>query len=157
MIDSQPTVRGGLELTFRPEGRFRSATVLTIFALLLLGGLAWLARPFSLEGFLLGLFHFGVFPAGLALIALKFWLGKERVTIESGTVTIQSSVLGLGKTRRIPCREVIAVKASGTGTSYEIHVVVNDGRKWPAATSIRTQNDAVSAADAMMRAITVGR
>lgn len=96
-------------------------------------------------------------PAALVVLALKFWFGSERVTIENGEVVTRSSMLRVGKTRRIPCRDVMAVKVTGAGTNYEIQVVSNDGRKWSALTSIRSRDDAVWAADEMKRAIRIGR
>jgi hypothetical protein len=154
MILIRPTVRGGTELAF-PSGDTRAGTVLMCFSVLLAGGI-WYVSAWPV-GFLLAMLHFGLLPCFLLVIALKFWFGKETVTIENGTVTFRSGVLGIRWTRHILCMDIAEVKMVKVPTCYEVRVVCRDGLIRRAATCLRNQEDAVATVAEIKRAVGINR
>src|SRR5207247_9135240 len=63
--------------------------------------------------------------AALLFAVIMLWLLRRRVTIENRLVTIRSSVLGIARTREIPCADISDLKlgigmqsGGGEGTPY---------------------------------------
>lgn len=94
------TRRGGVEYTFRPAVSLKAAVGLSLLAVAVCAGSAWLwmwleeAGPFALIPAAIG--------ALLLLATAVVWTFKSRVLVERGTISVRTSLLGIPRIRRIP-------------------------------------------------------
>lgn len=154
----QPTNAGGLEFVFPAARNPALAAGFTLIFLIFSVALYYLlvySRSIYI-GFL-----FSVACAVLLFVVTMFWFLRQRVTIENGSVTIRSSVLGIARTQQIPCAGISDLKLNigvqsgrGSGTPYYyIQFMCRDGRKRTAGRQIRNKREAVWVMNQMKKAI----
>jgi hypothetical protein len=129
---------GGFVLTFAPARQKGAALAVTLFTLLWTGFTALLIH---LDAGLLFPIIFGLFNLLLLLAVLDLWLESRRVECRPEELVLSGSILGLGKTRRIPRSTISGIKAvrgmqSGKKLFYRVVVETADGKSHLAATKL---------------------
>lgn len=156
-IDARTTPAGGLEVTYSAAPNASAALVamglwtgwLVVFVFV--GVPAFLA-PFSVV-------------VGIIFLALPLWLwlGRSRVTVGQGTVTVRHSVLGIGQTTRVPIAEIQSVSMERTNlpgvagaAAYRILLVRRAGRALTVVAGLSDEREAERVVADLRRAIGVG-
>jgi hypothetical protein len=144
----------GTEFYFPPARNKSFATSATMF-LVVFGAITYFL---ILHAPIIFALLFGFFSLLLVYITVQLWLGTTRVIIGS-VLTLQSGLLGGGKTRQIPLSEIAAIsdriasqQGGSTGTPYyDIELTLRDGKKLTLARSLRDKHEATWLVDEMRR------
>lgn len=141
-------VRPALEGTefYFPPARNKSFGVSTTLFAIIFGGIGYLITHTHAP--VIFPIAFGGFGVLLAFISVKIWLGTTRVVI-GGYMTLQSGLLGGGKTRRIELADIgnitdriTAQQGGASGTPYyDIEMTLRDGRKLTLGHTLRDKQE----------------
>lgn len=138
------TYRDGTEIHFPAARNPGAASGVTVFLLMLLGGIALLLRSHAPL----------LFPILTALVAVLFtiavldlWLEVSRVTVRAGTLAWASGYLAPGRETTLRASEIADVRIkigmqAGTTPYYDITVVQKNGKKSRIGNGIRNKPEA---------------
>jgi hypothetical protein len=138
------TSTGGTEFDFAAARNLKPATGVTAIVLLWSAALAALV---FLRAPMIFVIIWGLFDLVIVLVVLRSWFVSSRLTIDGDEVRKESSLLGIGRSRRIPLADIgsvempITMQANDT-PYYAIRLIVRDGRKITAGSGIRDKREA---------------
>ena len=143
----RPGESGGMEYDFSAARNIGAAFGTTIFFLI------WTAVVWFIIYMKAPIFFvivFGLFDLLFLVIVLLQWLGTSKVTIGNGEVRVQTGLLGIGPTRRVPFSEIAGISmpigmqsGSRSGTPYyDIKLKLKNGRDVGLASAIRNKLEA---------------
>jgi hypothetical protein len=136
----------GTEFYF-PAGRNKTFAVSTTVFLLIFGSITL----FLLHARILIILPlaFGFFTLILGYITAQLWMGTSRIVFSPSEVSIQSGLLGGGKTQRFPLAEISSItdkiraqQGAATGTPYyDIERTLRNGNKVTLGQTLRNKHE----------------
>ena len=136
----------GTEFYF-PAGRNKTFAASTTVFLLIFGSITL----FLLHARILIIFPlvFGFFTLILGYITAQLWMGTSRIVFGPSEVSIQSGLLGGGKTQRFPLAEISSItdkiraqQGAATGTPYyDIELTLRNGNKVTLGQTLRNKHE----------------
>jgi hypothetical protein len=160
-IRVRPSALGGTEYYFGPARNLGAAIAMLFFTAIWAGAI-WLMLHVGAPVFFPIIF--GLLLLLFVLILADLLFQTTRVTVESGTVKIRNSTLGMGSAKEIPCAEVTEVKLGSsmqqqpTATQsgrmyYDLEIHRKYGKRVKAGNHIRNKREAEWLAAEMRRQI----
>jgi len=153
VIETRPAENGGSDIIIPPRQSVAAAVGPTIFAAVWIG-VVWLL--ITLDTPLLFPVVFGGFGLLIVLVTLQLWFSRTVINVAAGTVTVRSSVLGIGRTRAFSCMAIAGVTVrfqSGRTPLYALLLHGSDGKEFAAGRMIAHRQDADRAATELRRLI----
>jgi hypothetical protein len=155
VIETRPADNGGTDIVIPPHQSIAAATGATILVAVWIG-VVWLIT--TLDAPLLFSVVFGGFGLLLVVVTLQLWFSTTIINVAAGTVTVRTTVLGIGTSRTTPCNEVTDVKVrlgmqSGRTPMYSLLLLGSNGKEFAAGRMIRHKQHAEWAAAELRRLV----